>query len=86
MSFPDALGYDAWRDELAVPCPYATDWESARTHGPILPPDVPALSAGIPSSHSVTSDPVAGRHSAVAPGLYSSPGRGRADHPVDPDF
>jgi hypothetical protein len=34
---PDWRTYDAWRDDLAVPDPYATEWEPVYSHGPVKP-------------------------------------------------
>jgi hypothetical protein len=48
----DALGYDAWRDALAVPDPYELDFEPVYSHGLVLPPEAspPEPSAAIPAN------------------------------------
>lgn len=33
----DAHGYDRWRDDLAVPDPYETEWIPMYSHGLVLP-------------------------------------------------
>jgi hypothetical protein len=75
----DARGYDAWRDDLAVPCPFEPVWEPAYTHGIVLPPDGAASFAALPSS------PIQAGRSADAPGPALSPpeGWGLSDPPVD---
>lgn len=80
--------YDRARDDIAVPDPYAVEFETARTHGFIKPEDVfikpedvPAPSAGTPLNA-----PIAGvERPAGAPGpwLTSPTARGLAGTPTD---
>jgi hypothetical protein len=48
----DAMGYDRWRDELAVPCPFEPDFEPVYSHGLVLPSEAspPEPSAAIPAN------------------------------------
>jgi hypothetical protein len=58
----DALGYDRWRDELAVPDPFEVEWEPCHEHGPVKPPDV----ADSFSATEASSPPTAGPNPAAA--------------------
>jgi hypothetical protein len=70
----DACGYDAWRDDVAVPCPYEPVWEPAYTHGIVLPPDGAASFAALPPS------PIqAGRSRDAGEDSSASPARGSLD-------
>lgn len=71
--------YDRARDELAVPDPYATEWETISHHGLIKPEDVPArpLPAGTPLNASIAQD-VERAHPAGAQPASSPNGAGWA--------
>jgi hypothetical protein len=70
----DARGYDAWRDDIAVACPYEPVWEPAYTQGLVLPPDVAASFAAMPPS------PIqAGRSRDAGEDPSASPARGPLD-------
>jgi hypothetical protein len=53
----DALGYDRWRDELAVPDPFEVEWEPCHDHGPVKPPDVADSFSATGASSPLTAGP-----------------------------